>query len=415
MSIFFLSNYGQAQHNSIPALKIGDKMPDMVFDTVANYSSNQLRLSDFKGKLIILDFWATWCTSCIYHFHQLDSLQKRFKDQIQIVLVDSKSTKDNYTKVTKFFKSWTSRYKNFALPTTIGDTIAEKYFPHTVIPHVVWLSKDGIIKSITTADEVTGPNIRNLLEMGENKLFVKDDFKNRPLFLTEDITITDVDQYSIFLKGQQPGLGHMNRWITSGNLVRGRALINRPILVMYQFAVNGLNGNLGFDRKRTLIELQNSNESFINLSDEAFACSFELIVPKSETSNLYQYMLQDLNRYSGYYGRIEKRKTKCWALIATGEIPPTKMEKSANKLYDSTNRRLSNMPITALVNFLNDAKSILLPLIDQSKFLGQLDIQLPGDLSNIAEIRKALQLYNLDLVEMEISLDMFVLGEKNGK
>ena len=54
-----------AQTNEIKPLTIGDKVPDVEFENVINYSDKKVRLSDFKGKLMILDFWATWCTSCI--------------------------------------------------------------------------------------------------------------------------------------------------------------------------------------------------------------------------------------------------------------------------------------------------------------------------------------------------------------
>jgi thiol-disulfide isomerase/thioredoxin len=36
----------------------------------------------FNGKLMILDFWATWCGACISKFPKLDSLQKKYADKL---------------------------------------------------------------------------------------------------------------------------------------------------------------------------------------------------------------------------------------------------------------------------------------------------------------------------------------------
>src|SRR3977135_207668 len=55
----------------IKSLSVGDKVPEIEFQML-NYSSPVAKLSDFKGKLLLLDFWATWCGPCIGSFPKLD-------------------------------------------------------------------------------------------------------------------------------------------------------------------------------------------------------------------------------------------------------------------------------------------------------------------------------------------------------
>src|SRR5690348_7254234 len=107
-----------AAQNDIRELRIGDKVPDIEFALV-NYPTQKARLSDFAGKLIILDFWATWCTGCLHNFPKMDSLQKEFKGKLQVILVNKKSTGDDYLKVERFYEKWKVRHTEFELPSAV--------------------------------------------------------------------------------------------------------------------------------------------------------------------------------------------------------------------------------------------------------------------------------------------------------
>jgi len=56
--------------------------------TAIDYKGNKLSLSDFKGRYILLDFWATWCVPCRKSFPHLKELYAKYKDHgLEIICI----------------------------------------------------------------------------------------------------------------------------------------------------------------------------------------------------------------------------------------------------------------------------------------------------------------------------------------
>lgn len=57
---------------------LGKAAPDFA---LTNLSGKTVRLSDFKGKVVLLDFWATWCAPCRMEIPEFVQLQKQYADK----------------------------------------------------------------------------------------------------------------------------------------------------------------------------------------------------------------------------------------------------------------------------------------------------------------------------------------------
>jgi len=54
--------------------------------SVRSLEGRALRLSDFKGQPVVLDFWATWCAPCRASMPHLDRIQEQFQNQGLVVI-----------------------------------------------------------------------------------------------------------------------------------------------------------------------------------------------------------------------------------------------------------------------------------------------------------------------------------------
>ncbi len=75
-------------------LKVGDTLPDL-----AGFKLEGKLPDDLKGKIVLVDFWASWCTPCAKSFPALDELQKKYGDKLVVIAVnvdDKKSKMDAF-------------------------------------------------------------------------------------------------------------------------------------------------------------------------------------------------------------------------------------------------------------------------------------------------------------------------------
>lgn len=110
-------------------------------------NSKLVNLSDFKGKVIILDFWATWCPPCRKGIPDLVEIKKEHKEKgVEIIGISLDSfTRDGSTKndVVPFIKDYGINY-----PILMGDiNVAQLYGGINSIPTSFVIDKEGYIVS----------------------------------------------------------------------------------------------------------------------------------------------------------------------------------------------------------------------------------------------------------------------------
>jgi peroxiredoxin len=116
--------------------------PDAPLDyTLKNVDDQPVRLSDFKGKVILLDFWATWCGPCKVEIPGFVEMQNQYgKDGLQVFGVSVDDTPDK-------LKPYIADMKmNYPVLQGLGhDDMLDAFGPMLGIPVSVIISRQGKI------------------------------------------------------------------------------------------------------------------------------------------------------------------------------------------------------------------------------------------------------------------------------
>ncbi len=107
--------------------------------TFLDDQNNQLSINEFQGKLILLNFWATWCAPCKEEMPSLNLLQKK-KELNNLEIFPINIGQDNPKKAVIFFKDL--KINNLKPYFDSPDTLAKK-FQLRGIPTTVIINKEG--------------------------------------------------------------------------------------------------------------------------------------------------------------------------------------------------------------------------------------------------------------------------------
>lgn len=121
-----------------PAARVGRLAPDF---TLTDLEGNRITLSDFRGKVVLINFWASWCPPCRAEMPDIEAVYQEYKDKgVVVVGIDIREPEDIVRQfVADGGYSWT-----FVLDTT--GAVASTY-AITAIPTSFFLDKEGVIQA----------------------------------------------------------------------------------------------------------------------------------------------------------------------------------------------------------------------------------------------------------------------------
>ncbi|MCS4227956.1 TlpA family protein disulfide reductase [Sphingobacterium sp. BIGb0165] len=146
---------------------LGFRVPEefwsIQFTVFENGTYKKQTLERYRGKPLILDFWATWCTSCMPNFPKLDRFKERYGDDINFLLVNSYDL-DTAKVVDIFVGEKYAKYRT-KTPSILFDSYLKQLFPHQSVPIFIWLDDFGRLGATSISDFLN----ENQIEVLTNK------------------------------------------------------------------------------------------------------------------------------------------------------------------------------------------------------------------------------------------------------
>jgi len=376
--------------------RLGDPAPEVDFQKILNSETTTGKLSDFKSRVVILDFWATWCGPCIEAFPHLEALQKKFGNDLKILTV----TDDPEERISKFLAK-----RNVALPIVMDtDRVLAAQFPHRLIPHTVVIDKNGIIRAITTPEKLTDEVIQRIIRNQQVSLVEKKDVMDfdpsKPISGNGNFT------YQITVTPYQEGLPAVSNPTGGEGAYKNRRILcmNLSLQSLYEIAFQ-------FPAvTRTVIESKNT--AAFAWSKQTAVC-FDLIVPEALGTQRFEMMKQHLSLLYPFKPIIEKRQTKIKILkVIDGHRPNIKPSAGGQTevAYSGGGLSMKNAALNTVAAFLESQFNM--PVVDETKTTGLFDLELIWYKENPDLIHDELKKIGLTLVDAVRDIDVLVIQDK---
>lgn len=434
------------EENKVTYPKVGDTIQDHTFTDLYNYPNSTLKLSELRGKWVILDFWARTCGACIRNFPKMSALSERFKDKVQVIMAGSYHSgpwgiRNNEYQKTKELLEYQKELHNLTFTVALDD-FKEKYDLGSV-PLILVIDPQGIIVAKTVS--VNEQQISNLIT--DKRVYFSRAFsKHEEIAYDDNLPFLTIGSYSnggidtsfIFRSLLSPYDYNVPKLF--GNLMYDMANSNKA-LKTGRFEVSKLSlkqllrlaffGSAELDIYNPYREIVSpeivleTKDTSIFIVDEATLqglYSYSLSMPKERVSLDYlkYFMQQDLCRYFGINASIEKRIMPVFelriidhdkaALLKTKGKEPThyyEQEEPGRLRFD--NYDISQL-LYGLVKSINGQQA---PLINATDIDYKVDIDMRVDIYSIESINKGLEQYGLMLVAAEKLLSTIVVRDLN--
>ncbi|WP_183562551.1 TlpA family protein disulfide reductase [Mucilaginibacter sp. SP1R1] len=401
---------------TINSLKIGDQVPNLGINGIINYPAQTAKISDFKNKLVILDFMNTYCSSCIEALPRLDSLQRQYVGKIQIFIVID----EPLTRVRSFLKN-NPIAKNIKLPVIVGDKTLIRLFPHQYVSHEAWIN-NGTVRAITTAQYVQSKNIEEILKQDAVNWELKSDFAfdyHAPILVTNEQHVPEqILSSGLFfsaLTGHLKGVATRHTYeVDSLKRLVKIHYINFSIVDLY---LATLPDQKDFPVRHVQIRAEhpenfifrNNNTGYRDLWNNQHTWCYEGVFPIDFSEQEIKRKIQtDLDFYLHLNNRFETVRTKVLQLVK--DSTHSSLAKQPFKIRQNGKELLNFITVSDLLKKLNHdfvnrpADSDLSP--DE---VINVDI-VATDLMNKSDLNETLKAYHLTFKSVEKDVRMFVLS-----
>ncbi|HXB28984.1 MAG TPA: TlpA disulfide reductase family protein [Puia sp.] len=413
VALFFICNLVPKANATVhQAPNIGKLCPDFKLTNLVNSKKKQVTLKDFRGKWLMIDFWANGCPACVEKMPKVNRLQQMFRKDLTVLLIGYNDYQyDRHIK--KMYLQIQDRLHLQML--AAFDSVLLRRWNAYSLPHIYLIDPMGVVYTITPGVDLDSAKIRQLID------------GKKPSFQLYGYTRKYDWQHPLLINNNGgPDTGFVYRslltryvdedpiwWNDIGNYIEknktGFQITGASLSKLYQYAyfgkVNwGLNDTF-YSKVSPELDLEISDSSDFKKIDfkTLNLFNYSLFVPpgKANVNYLMQVLQRELKNYFGYEASIENREMPCWLLQlrkdTTVLFKPTKSTRSFYE--DAMGMQIDSGQLAELIFGLSDFCPLdRLTIYDETGINYPIDIEFKAFLTDFNEVQQELHNHGLELV-----------------
>jgi uncharacterized protein (TIGR03435 family) len=364
-----------------PAPKIGDDAPALNLNKILEANENgAVSLKDLKGKVVVLEFWATWCVPCIPALNHFNELSEKFKGKaVRFISI----TDEDESRIAQFVKTQPIRtWIGFDPTRAAFDAYQANGIPHTVV-----VDRNGRIAAITSPENVTETVLSDLLAGRSVSLPFKEKIADD--FDWDKVAMSDQVLMQVIIKPSSATSGGV-KFFSGEHVSADGAVLMNLIEAAYQTSP---------------VRIVN------NLPESSQKYRVSVIVPPGQEDALYPLFQQALTTTFGINVRREMRETDVIVLT----VPPGKVSKlQPSQAKEGLIMRMRGQiraiksPLRKLAEDLENIWGR--PVIDKTGLAGEYDWQLPYSRVDKTVLLNAVrEKLGLEITEMKQPIEMLIV------
>lgn len=379
-----------ATSHAQPLLKAGDLFPAQLIRPLINAPVKQYDVQLQNKKLLILNFWGTWCSPCLPEMDSLSCLQRNNKGRLQVIAISDEPP----TRLQKYLQ------RKPSLLWLASDTTANLYrqFGFSYVGQSAIVSGSNRIIALVRTDSINQHLIDRLL-LGET-VSSSAEAGNRVNAAADLFAVDSTLGFQVSWGAYRPNVASMRKtYLTTGFEGRRVTYFNACLTNMYKDAY-------GVSNQQVIFEVP--EKTVCNWDDKSTLYCLDLLVKPAQKDSLQVILQQTLERLAPVKVRRDRRMIPVYVLRRL----PGAAEWTTSTIRESTSSfsgqgfEGKGILLAPFVDYLSN--ELGLPVVDETGLTGKYDITTENTLRTKEDVLEAVK--KLGLVVEKTTREMDVIA-----